>query len=150
MDNLLCKPPNHQPHPGEDGWAETYGLNCWGARDGGKSHGAKDLETPASASCGKMSIKDCQAKCDQMEGCDAVTIGSDGSCYRKSNVVPDQCDIAPGMFTTYVKSEWVHAKGFNCWGSRNGGKSHGAMDLEVPADSSAGVMSLDDCQKMCS
>jgi len=97
-----------------------------------------------------MSIKDCQNKCDEMEGCTAVSIGNDGSCYRKSDVVPDQCDIAPGQFDTYVKSEWVHAKGFNCWGSRGGGKSHGSTDLEVPADSSAGIMSLEDCQKKCS
>ena len=92
LDDLLCKIPDHHPHPAKTDWAKAEGLNCYGSRGGDKSHGSTDLETPASASCGKMSITDCQKKCDKMEKCDAVTIGSDGSCYRKSDVVPNECD----------------------------------------------------------
>ena len=37
----------------------------------------------------------------------------------------------------------------NCYGDRGDGVWHGADDLEDPADSSAGTMSLFDCQALC-
>jgi hypothetical protein len=61
----------------------------------------------------------------------------------------DKCDDGASGFDTYLKSEWVKAKGFNCYGSRDGDRSHGAEDLEVPASSSCGTMSLDACKSKC-
>ena len=144
----MCKPPGKQPHPGNDGWVQAIGINCYGTRDGGQTfHGANDLENPRDSSCGKMSISDCQKKCDDMDGCTAVVVGNDGSCYRKTDINIEACDNnASGFSDTFVKSPWVKAKGFNCWGARGGSKSHGANDLENPADSSAGTMSLPLCQ----
>ncbi len=37
----------------------------------------------------------------------------------------------------------------NCYGERDGRPAHGARDLETPAESSAGVMTLASCMKLC-
>ena len=40
------------------------------------AHGATDLETPPSASCGHMSIDSCKQKCMNLDGCTAITIST--------------------------------------------------------------------------
>lgn len=100
-----------------------------------------------------MSVAACQAKCDSLTGCTGIVVfpsDSNGNvdCYRKGDIQLDKCDTKTG-FNTYVKSEWTKAKGFNCWGPRGSGASHGAFDLEHPETASAGNMSLAACQQLC-
>jgi hypothetical protein len=66
-----------------------------------------------------MSVAACQARCDKWEKCTGiVTSQSDSNgnvdCYRKADIKLDQCDKGT-YFDVYVKSEWVQAKGFNCY-----------------------------------
>jgi len=86
-------------------WVLGSGFNCYGARGGNPSHGAKDLENPPDSSCGVMSISDCEKKCSNTTSCDAVTVSkADGglyNCYRKGDVVLGKCDSHTG-FDTYV------------------------------------------------
>lgn len=152
IDDLLCRAPG--PPPKANGWVKTSGFNCYGTRDGGRTyHGATDLETPASASAGRMSVKECQVKCDEMSNCTGITVNNrSGDCYRKGDINLDQCDNNGGgtILDTYVKGDWIAAKKFNCYGTRDGGRSyHGATDLEKPASSSCGTMSLDACKAKC-
>ena len=71
-------------------------TNCYGARGGNPAHGAKDMESPADASCGTMSVGDCLAKCAAQPGCTAVnwerTGGDAGNCYRKADIALEHCD----------------------------------------------------------
>ena len=103
--SLPPPPPPTPPAPGS--WKEAKGANCYGTRDGGRTqHGAKDLERPVSASCGIMSIAECEHKCEQTEGCTGVTVRKAGdgayACYRKADIDLPKCD--PGTaFDTYVR-----------------------------------------------
>ena len=86
-----------------------------------------------------------------MTDCTAVTIGHEGSdgkypCFRKADVNLRECDHVGTGYDTYIKSEWYVAKGFNCYGSRDGNPAHGAEDLENPVYASCGTMSLDECK----
>ena len=111
LDKLLCQVPKNGPTPPptpRGAWTQAKGANCYGTRDGGKSyHGATDLETPASASCGVMSLVDCEARCRQTEGCGGITVAPNGglfSCFRKRNIDLSKCDQNSG-FDTWVLSE---------------------------------------------
>ena len=108
LNQLLCKPPG----PWSDTvWAEAKGANCYGA------HGATDLEHPAGASCGVMTIAECQQKCLDLPGCTAITTSpADGGkveCYRKADISVRQCDSRT-TFDTRVRHAWLLAGGFNC------------------------------------
>jgi hypothetical protein len=135
LNQLLCKPPG----PWSDTvWAEAKGANCYGA------HGATDLEHPASASCGVMTIAECQQKCLDLPGCTAITTSpADGGkveCYRKADISVRHCDSRT-TFDTYVRHEWLLAGGFNCY------PGHGADNrpAELPDP-----MTVRDCQHKCS
>ena len=162
LDQLLCQPPKTPPPPAptpppspRGDWAKADGLNCYGTRDGGATtHGATDLESPASASCGVMSVAACQAKCLATDGCDAIATspasGGDVECYRKKGVDLARCDGAEGSFDTYVHAAWAEGAGYNCYGTRDGGATaHGATDMESPASADCGVMSVAACQAKC-
>ena len=102
IDGFLNRVPGQQP-----GWRLLGGKNCYGARGTSTSHGAKDLETPASAAAGPpMSMPACQAKCDALPGCTAVTTRAHSpglvDCYRKADVIPQQCDQGTD-FDTYLR-----------------------------------------------
>eukprot|EP00756_Hemistasia_phaeocysticola_P067366 Hpha_TRINITY_DN9913_c0_g1::TRINITY_DN9913_c0_g1_i1::g.140353::m.140353 len=144
---------NQLPSPGPTkGWVRAAGQNCYGARDGQPAHGATDLESPPSASCGVMSLADCQARCLSTPGCDGVTVSSAGNgqynCFRKGSIELAGCDGGT-WYDTYVHVQWAEAKGANCYGARDGDPAHGATDLESPPSASCGVMSLVDCQARC-
>ena len=53
-----------------------------------------------------MSLADCERKCDQLQGCTAVTVVAAGggllNCYRKANVVESECDHGTS-FDTFVR-----------------------------------------------
>lgn len=107
--DLNCQPPVSK-------WTKGQGDNCYGTRDGGKTqHGAKDLETPPSSSCGVMSLDDCKRKCMETKGCDGVTVRTakaaewnassqdqQYACFRKGNVDLGKCDHGTD-FDTYVQ-----------------------------------------------
>ncbi len=106
IEELLCQPvgPSPSPPPSPP-WTKAAGKNCWGSRGGQPAHGAEDLESPPDASCGVMSIAQCEAKCEQLAGCTGITVqpASGGyNCYRKANIHLDQCDSGTN-FDTYLK-----------------------------------------------
>ena len=153
IDGLLCKDPGLVPTPPTgNGYVKAAGFNCYGARGDEPAHGASDKEDPPSSSCGDMTVEECQQQCDGTTGCTGITVGRGQNgkypCYRKSDITLDRCDHGTS-FDTYVKADWYPARGFNCYGSRDGGSSHGALDLEDPAWASCGTMSLDECKSKC-
>ena len=89
------------------GWAKLSGHNCWGDRGTGRSHGATDLENPASAAApgSPMTLAECEAACSAMPGCSGITVQADGSgkvdCFRKADIVADSCDQGTN-FDSYV------------------------------------------------
>ena len=132
--------PPSPPHAGP--WVRTSGLNCY------PGHGATDLEKPTGSDCGVMSLTECQQKCINLTDCEGITVSKDPTsglfkCYRRGNIQLDACDRSPG-YTTYVNKSWAKAAGLNCYGG-----GHGAIDLESPPGSNAGIMSLADCQQKC-
>eukprot|EP00928_Gymnodinium_smaydae_P053663 TRINITY_DN3759_c0_g3_i3.p1 TRINITY_DN3759_c0_g3~~TRINITY_DN3759_c0_g3_i3.p1 ORF type:complete len:560 (-),score=31.26 TRINITY_DN3759_c0_g3_i3:351-1985(-) len=144
LNQLLCKPPG--PWGNSRQWVEAKGENCYGPRGASPAHGATDLESPPSASCGAMTLAACQQKCMELPGCTAITMGAldssgRGPCYRKADVVIKYCDSRT-VFSTWVRHDWVAMKGFNCW------PGHGADDLDGKAG--CGRMSVADCQVKCS
>jgi hypothetical protein len=144
INALLCKPPGAWSMAN---WTLAAGQNCY------PNHGATDLESPPSSSCGSFpSIAECEAMCLQMPACTGITVTKDSSgkwsCFRKSDVVLSQCDRAT-VYDTYVRHTYVLARGFNCWGARDGGPSHGATDLEHPASASCGTLSARGCADKC-
>ena len=165
INQLLCQEPRGDFSQTE--WVEGKGENCYGPRSGDQqSHGATDLEDPPESSCGTMTLTECQQMCLDMQGCTAVTASPADArrrlsapnksvdpmvhCYRKSDVFFGQCDQSTSSFSTYVRREWVLARGFNCYGPRGGDpSSHGAVDLETPPDADCGVMTIQECQETC-
>jgi hypothetical protein len=143
LNKLLIQPPGPWS---VTNWTRAKGENCYGPRGTAPAHGATDLESPPSASCGVMSLADCQRKCLELPGCQAVTVAPtpDGKveCYRKADVSLAHCDGATSL-DTYVRREWMLAGGFNCY------TGHGAVDLEHPPTSDCGTMSVRDCQRKC-
>jgi inosine-uridine nucleoside N-ribohydrolase len=119
LDALLCQgpkaptpaPPPTPPPPAPGSWTEAKGDNCYGTRDGGKtSHGATDLEKPVSASCGIMTIVQCQEKCEQTKGCTGISVlKAVGDhlygCYRKADIDLSKCDHGSSFDT------WSRVKG---------------------------------------
>ena len=98
-------PPTPPTPPGN--WTRASGANCYGTRDSGKTfHGATDLEKPADSSCGTMTLEQCQAMCDGLAGCTAVTVSDGGggrvNCFRKGDVSLQHCDLG-AEYTTYVR-----------------------------------------------
>lgn len=142
LNELLCKPPG----PWISHWTEAKGENCYGPRGTSPAHGATDLEHPPSSSCGTMTVEACQQKCLDTEGCTAVTVAPQATgevaCYRKADVNLEHCDSGT-TFTTYVRSQWLLAGGFNCY------DGHGAKDLEHPASADCGIMDVHSCQQKC-
>ena len=70
------------------------------------AHGATDLEHPASASAGIMTIGACEELCLTTAGCDAVTVHMTESglhnCYRKGSVQIKQCQHG-SSFDTFLR-----------------------------------------------
>jgi hypothetical protein len=85
-------PPPPPTPPGD--WTQYKGLNCYGGR------GAKDLEG-GGGDCGSMSLDACQAKCDELPECVAVTYGN-GKCYRRGYVLAGYCD-ENDEYDTWIK-----------------------------------------------
>ena len=169
LNELLCKPPGPWS---STNWTEAVGENCYGPRGTSPSHGATDLEHPASSSCGTMSLDACRAKCLNTPGCTAVATspatvaaanestndnggisnsgggggggGSDSlvACYRKADISLEHCDSGT-TFSTHVRRQWVLAGGFNCW------PGHGAKDVGPNGGGSVGVLSVRACQIKC-
>jgi hypothetical protein len=143
LDNLLCDQPGS---PSSTQWTLAKGENCYGDRDGsGVSHGATDLESPPSASCGHMNPTSCQQRCLDMDNCTAVTMGTldrngEGECYRKTNIVLSECDSG-SSFSTYVRRDWVLSSGSNCY------NFHGAVDID--GTKSCGYMNTRSCRDRC-
>lgn len=161
IDHFLNTPPGGTPSPSPPpggAWQDLPGHNCWGDRGTGRSHGAKDLESPAAAPApgSPMPLADCKSACEKLDGCTGVTVGAAGAglvnCYRKGDLVPGQCDKGT-QFDTYLKPGvgWAKLAGKNCWGDRGTGSSHGATDLENPASAAApgSPMSLAQCESAC-
>ena len=87
----------------------VHGSGAWVPRipgGGSPAHGAKDLESPPSASAGVMSIAACESLCLQTKGCSGVTVQPTSSglvnCYRKADIHIRQCD-EPSAFDTYLR-----------------------------------------------
>ena len=105
IDHFLNIPPGGKPVPG--GWQDLSGHNCWGDRGTGRSHGATDLENPASSAApgSPMTLAECEAACSAMPGCSGITVQADGSgkvdCFRKADIVADSCDQGTN-FDSYV------------------------------------------------
>ena len=74
-------PPPSPPSPPAAVWRERVGLNCYGDRDGKGSHGAVDLEHPASSSApgSPMSLSSCEKLCFEAQGCTGVTVAPRGN-----------------------------------------------------------------------
>lgn len=72
------------------------GFNCYGSRNGQPAHGAVDLESPPDASCGVMTVAECEAKCSSTPQCDGVTTSDAGAgkvnCFRKADIDLSECD----------------------------------------------------------
>jgi hypothetical protein len=108
IDGYLKQSPD-KPSPPAGSWTEHQGLNCYGDRDGHGSHGARDLEHPAWASCGNYdTVDECEQKCRELDGCTAITVtrnpNGQYACFRKADVVPSQCDSGTG-FDTYTLND---------------------------------------------
>eukprot|EP00729_Bicosta_minor_P007225 gene7225-31713_t len=144
LNQLLCKPPGPWS---TTNWTKAGGENCYGPRGASPAHGATDLEHPADSSCGTMSLDECKHKCLELPGCTAIAVDpkADGQvdCYRKADVVLGSCDHATTL-STYIRHDWVLAKGFNCYGG------HGATDMETPPSADCGTMEVKACQAKCS
>jgi len=118
LESALCARPaadGPPPPPAPHGqYTQAAGKNCYGARNGQPAHGSTDLEHPASASCGQMSLPECETKCDELDGCDGVTVRSVGGgnydCYRKGSIDISRCD-SNTQFDTYVKGGIASFKG---------------------------------------
>ena len=141
INELLCKPPG----PWSTGvWDVAHGENCYGPRGGAPAHGATDLERPPSASCGDMSLAECQQRCLDTPGCTAVTVTKTMvgkyACYRKADVAIEHCDSGTA-FSTYVRRGWILAAGFNCYGG-----GHGATDMDKV---DCGILTVRACQQKC-
>jgi len=104
--NQLPGPASPTPPPAPGSWSKAQGDNCYGSRNGQPAHGAKDMENPPSASCGEMTVQECEQKCDQLVGCTGITVqpasGGKISCYRKGDINLGSCDHNTN-FDTYVK-----------------------------------------------
>ena len=144
LDDFLCdQPGSSSPHNTQ--WTKAEGENCYGPRGSTASHGADDLESPPSASCGYMNLESCQKKCDDLNDCTAITMSEldgkgFGQCYRKTNIVLSECDSGTS-FSTYVRRDWVLSSGSNCY------ESHGAVDID--ASTSCGYMTTRSCIDRC-
>lgn len=143
LNELLIKPPGPW---NTTVWTAIQGENCYGPRGTAPAHGATDLENPPASSCGEMTLADCQQKCLDLPGCQAVTVqpvaGGKVACFRKADVVLEHCDSGTS-FDTYVRREWAFAGGFNCY------PGHGGDDLETPPSSDCGTMTVRECQSKC-
>jgi hypothetical protein len=106
IDAYLNVPPGAQPSPGKH-FLLHQGKNCYGNRGGG-SHGATDLEHPASSSCGNFdTLAECEAKCLELSDCDGITVtfvNGKYECFRKGNININQCDSGTS-FDTYTLSD---------------------------------------------
>jgi len=68
-------------------WTQYKNTNCYGG-----GHGAKDLEG-GGKDCGSMPLEACQAKCDQLKGCFAITWSTKTQkCYRRGYIMREACD----------------------------------------------------------
>lgn len=146
-------------------WSLVYDRNCY------PGHGADDLERPKGTVAGTMTLAVCQASCQGTVGCTGITIcrppdcygsvptqsGAHVLCYRRSNVRISECEpsgVGYGKYQTFLldrtssppvptPSSWDTLEGLNCYAG------NGALDLETPAGSNAGVMSIAACKAAC-
>lgn len=76
-----------------------------------------------------------------------IAYASDSSKGDVSFLLNELLCHPPGGFDAF---NWTEAAGENCYGPRGDQPAHGATDMETPPSSSAGVMSLAQCQELCS
>jgi hypothetical protein len=79
-------------------------LNCY------QDHGATDLEKEVGKSCGEMSISQCEAKCDELTGCQGITtVATQHSgmvlCYRRGNITVGRCDHNAVGYDTFLNKD---------------------------------------------
>lgn len=107
IDAYLNVPPGAQPQPSPGGkkFEIHQGKNCYGNRDGRGSHGATDLEHPATSSCGNFdTVAECESKCLELSDCNGVTVtfaNDKYECFRKGDIDLSKCDSGTG-FDTYT------------------------------------------------
>lgn len=80
-------------------WTQHNATNCY------SGHGASDLDS--GHGCGVMNLADCQAKCDSLPACTAITFRAgavDAPCYRRSNVVVSACE-QDASYDTWTRSQ---------------------------------------------
>lgn len=98
-----------------DPWVRDEGLNCFAG------NGAHDLEVPEGSSAGSVAnVEECQALCDLLIGCDAVTLTLASpaiknssfpprsaqptfSCFRRRNIRRTRCK-SDASFDTYTRT----------------------------------------------
>jgi len=79
-------------------------MNCYA------DNGATDLEKEVGQPCGKMTVDQCKKKCDELAGCQGITVShwlpedSDGMvlCYRRGSIKVGQCDHQAEGYDTFV------------------------------------------------
>lgn len=110
LDDVICSSPcrGDTPIGACAGYTMNSGRNCYGARGTATSHGATDLESPPSSSCGTMTLHECMKRCDTTDGCEGVTVtpqpGGLVACYRKGAIDIAKCDYGNAWgFDTWVK-----------------------------------------------
>jgi hypothetical protein len=130
-------------------------YNCY------KDHGATDLEASSGDPAGSMRLAACEAACVGHDKCSAIVIQfntsdiDNPSCFRRADINIDKCDHNPtyGNYSLYEMAPdpsppspktWSKTLNKNCYGY-----GHGGQDLEIPAGTSAGLMTLDACKDSC-
>jgi len=79
-------------------------MNCYA------DNGATDLEQEVGQPCGKMTVDQCKKECDELAGCQGITVShwlpedSEGMvlCYRRGSIKVDQCDHQAQGYDTFV------------------------------------------------
>jgi hypothetical protein len=85
-----------------DAYTRIGDVNCY------KDHGAVDLEKDAGQPCGEMSLGECEQKCDELSGCQAITVSATSGgkvlCYRRGAINMGQCDQQAAGYDTLLNS----------------------------------------------
>uniref|UniRef100_A0A7S4UGI8 Asl1-like glycosyl hydrolase catalytic domain-containing protein n=1 Tax=Alexandrium monilatum TaxID=311494 RepID=A0A7S4UGI8_9DINO len=89
-----------------DGWTRHSGVNCYSGK------GATDLEAHSGHPYGTVSLEECKAACESLDGCQGVVVSwsivsvlrGKVVCYRRGSIQLDQC-----LDHTLVFDLWTRA-----------------------------------------
>jgi len=135
-------------------WTQQKGYNCY------SGHGATEID---KGPIGKMTVEQCEAKCDEDSTCTAITYATSGAggsseeCWRRKEIQLSACDKG-SPYDTYMKgsappsppappapappapSGWTQEKGYNCF------FGHGASEIDKGP---IGKLTVAECEDKC-